>query len=405
MVMLGNRPSLVLLILAASGSISFGLQIEGHRREGPKEEPKEPADSEIVEGPDCGHVSSVIGKFSKSAKVGKLLGQASGAVGQADSASDTADSAAEKAKDLAKAAAKVGGAEFKAAEDAAKDAKKASEDATSASTDLQSQYDKVKDSLGETDGAGYGAKDADVTELKDMKKKAVAATKKALSSAENALKRGEAAKQAALKNADAAVEVIGVVSKAAAKKVKESKEFQQKAKFVADDAKKYAEKAKEVLGKVEKKVDDAGDQKPVWEALHGNLDAEIGDLEEKADELETKIDDLKTATEEADTKAEPMNEALEKAKTEHEGKLNQSNTHFKNTRVTSCSGVLMKNGKAVCLAFKGQASKPIDIAKQKSSETTSVSHDTFQPRLIPHAGMTQKKLERYHPTAKRNLLA
>ena len=36
---------------------------------------------------------------------------------------------------------------------------------------------------------------------------------------------------------------------------------------------------------------------------------------------------------------------LEKAKTEHEGKLNQSNTHFKNTRVTSCSGVLMKNGK------------------------------------------------------------
>merc|ERR1712195_109135 len=98
-------------------------------------------------------------------------------------------------------------------------------------------------------------------------------------------------------------------------------------------------------------------------------------------------------------------ENLEKAKDEHANKLGQSNSHFRNTRVTSCSGVLMKNGKAVCLAFKGQAPKPVDISKQKSAETTSVSHDTFKTRLIPHAGMTEKKLEAYHPNAKRNLLA
>jgi hypothetical protein len=65
----------------------------------------------------------------------------------------------------------------------------------------------------------------------------------------------------------------------------------------------------------------------------------------------------------------------------------------------------MKNGKAVCLAFKGQAAKPVDISKQKSAETTSVSHDTFKTKAIPHAGMTEKKLETYHPNAKRNLLA
>merc|ERR1719375_2476338 len=311
-VMLGKRPSVVLIVLfAVSGNISFGLQIEGHRRadcerrEEPEEKDKEPADSEIVEGPDCGHVASVIGKFSKSAKVGKMLGEASAAVRAADAASDTADSAAKKAEDLAKAAAKVGGAEFKAAEDAAKGATTAGEDATTASTDLQTQYDKVKDSLSETDGAGYGAKDADVAELKALKAKAVAATKKALGSAKNALKRGEAAKQAALKNADAAVEVIGQVSKAAAAKVKESKDFQQKAKFVADDAKKYAEKAKEVAGKVEEKMNDeaTGDQKPVWEALKGNMDAEISALEDSAKELEDKIKDMEKAAEKVDEKA------------------------------------------------------------------------------------------------------
>merc|ERR1719171_1084395 len=318
--MLGNRPSLVLLILAAVGNISFGLQIDRHRREDPEDpkEDKEPADSEIVKGPDCGHVSTVIGKFTKSGKVGKLLGQASAAVRGADAASDTADSAAKKAEDLAKAAAKVGGAEFKAAEDAAKGATTAGEDATTASTDLQTQYDKVKDSLSETDGAGYGAKDADVSELRTLKTKAVTATKKALGSAENAIKRGEAAKQAALKNADAAVELIGQISKAAAAKVKESKTFQQKAKFVADDAKKYAEKAKEVVGKVEEKMNDeaTGDLKPVWEALKGNMDAEISALEDSAKELEDKIKDMEKAAEKVDEKAGPINDALTKAKDE-----------------------------------------------------------------------------------------
>ena len=43
---------------------------------------------------------------------------------------------------------------------------------------------------------------------------------------------------------------------------------------------------------------------------------------------------------------------IEKAQALHTEKLNKSNVNFKNTRVTSCSGVLMKNGKAVAMTFK-----------------------------------------------------
>ena len=43
---------------------------------------------------------------------------------------------------------------------------------------------------------------------------------------------------------------------------------------------------------------------------------------------------------------------IEKAQALHTDKLNKSNVNFKNTRVTSCSGVLMKNGKAVAMTFK-----------------------------------------------------
>ena len=44
----------------------------------------------------------------------------------------------------------------------------------------------------------------------------------------------------------------------------------------------------------------------------------------------------------------------------HEEKLNNSCLEFKETRVTSCSRVLMKNGNAVCIAFKTNLPKPVE---------------------------------------------
>lgn len=57
----------------------------------------------------------------------------------------------------------------------------------------------------------------------------------------------------------------------------------------------------------------------------------------------------------------------------HKAKTEKSNENFKNARVTSCSGVLMKNGKSVALSFPSANPKPIDISALKSAETTSVA--------------------------------
>lgn len=51
----------------------------------------------------------------------------------------------------------------------------------------------------------------------------------------------------------------------------------------------------------------------------------------------------------------------------------RSDANFKQARVTSCSGVLMKNGHAVCLAFDNPNPKPVNIAAMKSGETTSLA--------------------------------
>ena len=77
---------------------------------------------------------------------------------------------------------------------------------------------------------------------------------------------------------------------------------------------------------------------------------------------------------------------------------------FKNTKITSCSSILSKNGQAVCLAFNNGAPKPIDLSTKRSSETTSFSAETFKVRDNLHAGMLKKPLAPYHPNSFRSRL-
>ena len=53
--------------------------------------------------------------------------------------------------------------------------------------------------------------------------------------------------------------------------------------------------------------------------------------------------------------------------------MGRSHSQFKDARITSCSGVLLRNGQAVCVAFPNPNPKPADISANKSSETTSFS--------------------------------
>merc|ERR1719240_337471 len=52
------------------------------------------ANSEIIPGTDCGHVSEVIPKFEKSVLVGKLQGEATNQIASADAAAAGAEEAA-----------------------------------------------------------------------------------------------------------------------------------------------------------------------------------------------------------------------------------------------------------------------------------------------------------------------
>ena len=68
-----------------------------------------------------------------------------------------------------------------------------------------------------------------------------------------------------------------------------------------------------------------------------------------------------------------VQENQQKAMDLHMAKTQMSNVEFKNTRVTTGKQILVKNGKAVAMAFPSLNQKPVDTTKQKSSETTSFS--------------------------------
>lgn len=77
---------------------------------------------------------------------------------------------------------------------------------------------------------------------------------------------------------------------------------------------------------------------------------------------------------------------------------------FKNTKITSCSKILQKNGQSVCVSFNNGAAKPVDLASKRLTEVTAFSQDQYKVRENLHAGMIKKPLEPYHPNAFRSRL-
>ena len=101
---------------------------------------------------------------------------------------------------------------------------------------------------------------------------------------------------------------------------------------------------------------------------------------------------------------EMMAQKLSKDIEEHDSKIQKSAAMFKNTRITSCSRVLLKNGKSICMGFNVGATKPVDPNASKLTENISLAAEHYKQRDTLHCGMLKKPLSTYHPNAFRNRL-
>ena len=87
----------------------------------------------------------------------------------------------------------------------------------------------------------------------------------------------------------------------------------------------------------------------------------------------------------------------------------KTNKFFKETKITSCSHVLVQNGTSVAVPFKitnskGKGLLNFKIQPSLSSEVESVYRKDYSVKPDMHVGMTKKPLVPYNPTSYRNRL-
>ena len=87
--------------------------------------------------------------------------------------------------------------------------------------------------------------------------------------------------------------------------------------------------------------------------------------------------------------------------TYHQMKMEKSAPFFRTTRVSTCSHVMMRNGKAVAIAYPvektGWKAENSYNNTKRSAEVESWSRSTYKQRGDLHAGMVKKPLTPYHP--------
>lgn len=275
------------------------------------------ANSEIIPGTDCGHVSEVIPKFEKSVLVGKLQGQATNTISTADSAAAGAEEAAKMAKEAAKMAKDVGGkaadGAAKDAEDAATKAEEAATKATEASGTLETSLDDMKTHDISKTGP-YAMPEKKIQKVKKDTTDAKSAAAMATAAANTAMDEAADAQKTMLKSAEGALKLIKAIVDSTEATLEEAKELKQNATWAVKDVKTLEGPVGELKDKVQKNIDDEehADQKPVFEAIYENLDTEMEGAKTAAVDLKKKVvndnADLPKAIKDAADKVKPLAE-------------------------------------------------------------------------------------------------
>jgi chromosome segregation ATPase len=270
----------------------------------------DPADSETIEGDDCGNVGQIVGKWAKSKKVGELAGKAKAAVMGANLASENTAKAVAQAKSLGEKAG-LDGKMPVGVKLAAEVAEKAGTAASDAATKLETTADTFG---GKFADFAKDISDDDMIKLKKETEEATVASEDAIEAAEKALKKAAEAKAEAMKSSEGALKLIEATLADTTKLGEEAGEVAQKSKHAAGDIDDLVTKSEAAAGKLDDKIADAKEQKPVWEAYKDELKGRETAAADSATAVRDAVDELDTAAKDmadaAKTLADVKNDAL-----------------------------------------------------------------------------------------------
>lgn len=258
-----------------------------------------PADSQVIEGPDCGNVKQIVGKWQKAGATGALAGAAQAAILNAERAAQACTDAVQHAQ-AEGAKLDQGGAVPEMVQNAVNDATSAGAAATSAAGSLQSELDGFRTKITSGDIAGSDVMDADIVSLKRLTEDAEMQAANATEAAARVMAQLDEAQANALEKTSGSLEAMASVLEAAEPLHKQASELGQQAGFAVQTADSDIAAADKVSPLIDAKVSEATTQKPVWEAFKADFDARKQAVETAKADLQVNITAL--GTEETDIK-------------------------------------------------------------------------------------------------------
>jgi len=280
----------------------------------------DPADSETIEGDDCGNVKQIIGKWAKSKKVGELNGKAQAAAMAGHNAFPIIADQVLAARTLGE---KVGlngevSSGLKSAADAAMDA------ADNMATDASNLHGTSKAFKGKFGGFASAISDDDIIKIKEETEKMNTAVQDTMDLADRATQKADEAKEAAMKSSKGALVLIKGLLADSSKLSTQVGEVSQKAKHAAADVTALIAKSKAAATKLDTKIGDAKEQAPVWEASKSDLEGLEAAADESVKDVDAAIAALEAANTNVEAKAKVLQDVADKAQSDSNSLLGQT---------------------------------------------------------------------------------
>jgi len=265
--------------------------------------PGNPADSQTIEGPDCGNVKKIFPQWEKAKKVGQVAGRGQGTIAASNAVAGGLRAASARVLEAANALGEPG-TPHPAMKAAADKANLVADDVDANVTALEAKLGAFNTAVGASDMSGADVTDAQITEIEDLTSALQLAARSAQEEVKRLLQKAKEVQEEALKSSKTQARLVSSVLDSIEPLLKEAPDVSQKAGWSVNEAKDAVTAADTLAGKIDPTA--AGNQSAVVEAEKNDLTTKKQAVADQHPKVTTAIGELDTAVTTLETKAKTL---------------------------------------------------------------------------------------------------
>jgi len=264
-----------------------------------------PADSQTIDGPDCGQVKKIFPQWEKAKQVGQVAGKGHGTISNSNAVVGRLRAASARVREAGNALGESG-TPHPAITAAADKADQVATEVEGKVSALEAKLGPFTNAIGSSDMSGASVTDEQVLEVKDLTSALELSTRGAQDEVQRLLKKADEVQAEAMKSSETQARLIASVLSSVTPLLKESPDVAQKAGWAVNEAKAAITAADAVAAKIDPTT--AGDQQPVVEAAKSGLETKKQAVAEAHPLVTAAIADVNTVTQTLTEKTKTLKE-------------------------------------------------------------------------------------------------